>query len=183
MPKTSLLSFSLLAVVLLAGCFGGASTPGGPTADQPTVESPPECNGDEAVPYFEPPDRPLPERADGFELTVNGSFVERGDVLRFTLQNAADERRYTGTSAKYLIQRRADEQWDTVTVLREPHLGFNATAIVHYPGEGFEWTFPASAEGFSQRKYVVCDRLQPGEYRFVYAADSPVAVRFTVEGR
>lgn len=70
-----------------------------------------------------------------------------------------------------------------MTLFREGRTGFNATAVVHEPGTGFEWSFRASAVGFSAGKYVVCDRLASGEYRFVYGRERPVAVTFEVVER
>lgn len=173
-------TLALLAVILGAGCIGGTPQSDAATPTPDTFESPAACTGNETSPEFDLPDGPLPERAGGFELTVNESSVTHGEPVTFTLRNVAVERRYTGTKAKYILQQRTEGGWETVTLLREPHLGFNATAIVHEPREGFEWTFEASAHGFTHGKYVVCQRLEPGEYRFVYANDSPVAVRFEI---
>lgn len=183
MQRTVLGLLALIATLLLAGCIGGVPTGDDPTSDVPTSDRestalPEQCTGDETAPGFELPDGPLPERDGGFELTVNDSTVDRGEPVAFALMNVDDERRYTGTHAKYLLQHRTDDGWETVTLLREPYLGFNATAISHEPGEGFEWSFRVDAAGFTAGKYVVCERLSAGKYRFVYAGDSPVAVRF-----
>lgn len=171
---------ALLSVTLLAGCIGGFGPSSTATATGEPFVPPEECTGDETVPGFELGSGALPERSDGFALSVNDSTVDRGDPVGFSLTNVADERRYTGTKAKYLLQRRVDDGWETVTLLREPHLGFNATAVAHAPGAGFEWTRTASAGGFTDGKYAVCEKLRPGEYRFVYAADEPIAVSFEI---
>lgn len=173
---------ALLTLILAAGCISGTPRTDAVTATPDAFEPPAACSGNETSPGFDLPDGTLPERAGGFEITANRSVVLRGEPIEFTLRNVAVEDRYSGTKAKYVLQRRTVDEWETVTLLREPHLGFNATAIVHEPGEGFEWTFEASAHGFTDGKYAVCQQLQPGEYRFVYVDDSPVAVRFEVEG-
>lgn len=172
----------LLLMILGAGCIGGSPQADAPTTSSDGFERPAACSGNETSPGFDLPNGTLPKRAGGFELGANRSVVPRGEPIGFTLRNVGIERRYSGTKAKYLLQRRSGDDWETVTLLREPHLGFNATAIVHEPGEGFEWSFEASAHGLTDGKYAVCQQLQSGEYRFVYVDDSPVAVRFEVEG-
>lgn len=178
--RRTLPTLCLVILVLAAGCTGGGSPPSGGASSPETNDDRADCAADQAVPHFEPPDEPLPQQVGGLRLSVSERSVARGDGVTFEFRNVADERRYTGTRATYLLQRRDGRGWETVTLLRDSHLGFNATAVAHAPGEGFEWSFAASAEGFTEGKFVVCERLRPDEYRFVYATDPPVAVRFEI---
>ncbi|QLH77480.1 hypothetical protein HZS55_09310 [Halosimplex rubrum] len=98
------------------------------------------------------------------------------------MTNVATERESTGTRHRYALQRRTDGAWRTVTLFPGGRTGFNATAVFHDPGEGFEWSVRASATGFSAGKFVVCERLAVGEYRFVYDGAPALAVRFEVVG-
>ncbi|MFB6150362.1 MAG: hypothetical protein ABEJ40_01015 [Haloarculaceae archaeon] len=162
---------------------------GGPTAAPASVGTmtalpgtpagPPTCTGNETRSGFDLPSN-LPSRAGGFALTASAGAVSRGEPVAFALTNVAGERRYSPTAAHYAVQRRTDDGWETVTAFRSGRHGFNATAVLHEPGSGFEWTFRASAAGFSTGKFVVCERLTPGEYRFVFAVQDPVAVRFEI---
>ncbi|PSP91763.1 hypothetical protein BRC78_03955 [Halobacteriales archaeon QH_8_68_33] len=135
------------------------------------------CVGNETRPGFVP-GRDLLSRADGFELTASDRTVRRGDRVTFALTNVDDDPRVTGTPDRYALQRRGTLGWRTVTLFR--YTGFNASAFRHDPGSGFEWSFRATAAGFTDDRRVVCDRLRPGEYRFVFAGSSPLAARFEI---
>lgn len=142
------------------------------------------CDGDEERPDFDLPNGTLPSAAGGFSLAADPESVSGGDRVTFALTNVAGDRRHTGTAKMYAIQRRVRGDWVTVTRFRANRSGFNATAIVHGPGTGFSWTFPASAAGFSRDKFLICNELLPGEYRFVFAgSDPPLAVRFEIGSR
>lgn len=177
---------AVLSVVVLAGCLGTATdpsgTPGGShgaTATTPGTSASADCTGDETAPNFELPDR-LPSQAEGFELTASDESVQRGDTVAFALTNVGTDRRHTGTRAQYLLQRRTADGWETVTLFRSGRSGFNATAVPHDPGDGFTWSFTANATGFAGGKYVVCEALGPGTYRFVYGGSPQVGVRFEI---
>lgn len=184
---------AILLLLVCSGCLAGMPTDATPTAPTPatpttdvnprTVESPAQCVGNETVPGFGPSNDSVLSTAGGFELSANRSIVARGAPIAFTLENVAGDDRWTGTPAKYVLQRRGESGWTTVTLFREGRTGFNGTAVVHEPGTGFEWSFRASAGGFSTGKYVVCDRLGTGEYRFVYGWERPVAVSFEIVER
>ncbi|WP_135363912.1 hypothetical protein [Halosimplex halophilum] len=198
---------ALLAGASLAGCLGTGSVPEGlasgtavansgsdataataggtaaASAETPTpsVGTPPDCSGGETAPRIGSSGG-LPAGADGFDLTASERVVERGDAVEFELTNVADGERSTGTRHRYALQRLDGEAWRTVTRFPAGRGGFNATAHVHDPGEGFEWSFRASAAGFSAGKFVVCEALPAGEYRFVYDGPPALAVRFELVG-
>ncbi|WP_436909597.1 hypothetical protein [Halosimplex marinum] len=190
----------LLAAATLAGCLGGVPGSDGPSTESigtdsgggataatavrtatASVGTPPNCSGAETAPRLGSSDV-LPASAEGFELAANESVVERGQPIAFELANVADSGRSTGTRHRYALQRRAGGAWRTVTLFPAGRGGFNATAVVHDPGTGFEWSFRASAAGFSAGKFVVCERLSAGEYRFVYDGPPALAVRFELVG-
>lgn len=173
-------SLALLALVAVAGlpaCLGIASGPERGPVGPSTVETSPACSDDEPTPAVVSAGA-LPASAGGFELTANRSVVARGEPVGFALTNVAGDRRTTGTRNRYALQRRSEGHWRTVTLFPSGRAGFNATALFHDPGEGFAWSFRASAAGFSTGKFVVCDPLPAGEYRFVYDAPPSLAVRF-----
>lgn len=176
----------LVALVLLSAISGGclAGAPGTPTSTPAPslsdVGTPEPCDGNETRPDLGIPDASLPSRAGGFELAANATNVRPGEPLAFSLTNVAEKQRTTGTSKMYVLQHRSGDSWQTITLFRGGRAGYNATAVPHDPGEGFDWSFRASATGFATGTYVVCDRLSAGEYRFVYATPELVAVGFEI---
>lgn len=68
---------------------------------------------------------------------------------------------------------------------------YEAIAIAHNPGEGFEWRFELTADGITDvpthdDSLTVCPGLRSGRYRFVYwgipdAEADAVAVAFDLE--
>lgn len=169
-------TIAVLTLFALAGCLGNGAVPATGVGDPGPTELP-HCSGTETIPAIGAADE-LPISADGFELTASESTVERGETVTFELTNVADERQTTGTRHRYALQRRVGRAWATVTQFPSDRSGFNATAVVHDPGTGFEWTVRANAAGFSAGKFIVCERLPTGEYRFVYDAPQSVAVEF-----
>ena len=174
-------ALAVLVALSLAGCLGTGSLPASGVDDRGPTDST-RCTGNGTTPEIAPTGS-LPASASGFELTASDSTVERGARITFELTNVATEQQSTGTRHRYALQRRAGGGWTTVTQFSGDRSGFNATAVFHDPGRGFEWTVQASAAGFSTDKFVVCDRLPPGEYRFVYDAARPVAVEFELTER
>lgn len=84
----------------------------------------------------------------------------------------------------YVLQKPHRTGWKTVTAFRGPRTDFPARNVSHEPDNGFDWTFRANASGFSTGRYVVCESLSPGVYRFVYAGgDGPLKVRFEITNR
>ncbi|QPV63976.1 hypothetical protein I7X12_04915 [Halosimplex litoreum] len=177
----SLALLALLAMVVLPACLAGGPFAGAEAANSPPVETLSACSGNETTPGVGSPGA-LPASAGGFELTANRSVVERGEPIAFELTNVADDRRTTDTRNRYALQRRAGGAWKTVTLFPEERAGFNATALVHDPGQGLAWSFRASAGGFSTGKFVVCEPLPAGDYRFVFEGPPALAVRFELVG-
>lgn len=169
-------TIALLALLALAGCLGSGAVPAAGAGEPGSTELA-HCSGNETTPGLEAAGD-IPASADGFELRSSAKRVERGETVTFELTNVADERQTTGTRHRYALQRRVGRAWATVTQFPSDRSGFNATAVVHDPGTGFEWTVRANAAGFSDGKFVVCERLFAGQYRFVYDAPQSVAVEF-----
>lgn len=191
-------SVLLVACLLTAGCLGAGSPSTATThpatmstlesTPMTTVSEPQACDGglerlDSGV-----GSTPLQNRTAGFALAVDASEVPRGDSLTVSLRNVADTSQVTGTDRRYLIQRRVGEQWLSVLATPDGEAAWNATAVQHAPGSGFEWTFAANATGFAANRYGVCGAVPAGIYRFVYLGVSdeetrrPLAVRFRVGG-
>lgn len=177
----------LIALVMMSGCLGSviespASNSTSPDTEMTNSNESPQqnCTGNETVPQLEISNETLPSSVEGFDLTVNRTTAEKGERITFELTNTADKTQYTGTKERYIVQRQVQDGWETITLFQSPYSGYNATAIPHESGQGFTWSFRATAAGFSSGKYVVCDDLQPGEYRFVYAGDRELAVQFTI---
>jgi len=177
----SLALFAVLLVAVIPACLGAGAAPEDDVTDSPPVETRSTCSGDETTPEVGSAGA-LPAGAGGFELTANRSAVERGEPIGFESTNVADDRQTTGTRNRYALQRRIDGNWRTVTLFRSGRAGFNATALPHAPGDGFEWSFRASRAGCSTGKFVVCEVLPAGEYRFVYDGPPALAVRFELVG-
>ena len=102
-----------------------------------------------------------------FELTADPGTVAVGDDLAIELRNTADEPRTTGPKERYAIERAVEDGWRHVLQVPEGYTPPDGQ-VVHRPGEGFTWRFPANAEGFSAEPYTVCEPLQSGEYHFTY---------------
>lgn len=166
--------FVLVGIVVMA-------TPAADSPDDRAVAPPPACSGNETRPTYDfHPWAQMP-RAFGYELTVNESTVGPGAPLRFSIRNVANTSKATDGKAKYVLQEPKAAGWRTLTRFRGPAIEFDGTGDTLDPGEGYEWTFRANATGFSTDRYVVCESLAPGFYRFVYlGGDQPLSVRFEI---
>ena len=173
---------AVLALAVLSGCLSSVTGSGDETMGPQTIETPSECQSGETTSYFDYPSD-LPSQASGFELSASKGSVNSGESIEFELTNIANERKTTGTRHRYALQRHVADRWETVTRFREGRSGFNATAVPHEPGTGFMWSFRMSASGFSEGKFVVCEQLPAGEYRFIYEAPPALAVEFTLDDR
>lgn len=188
--RTNPISIALIITILLvAGCVAG---PG----DNPVSKSDADgdasavvtddtqmlahCTGNETTPDFNIDDRELPNKKDVVRLNADSTKVEHNNVINFTLTNHGDETIYTGTRARYAIQKYDSGNWDTITLFHSPNLGFNETAVPLPPDSNYTWSFRASAKGFSKNKYNVCRTLQPGKYRFVYMVNDGLATEFEI---
>lgn len=171
---------SILLIVMLSACTG--ANPGTGISDNTLAVS--DCAGNETKPDFEL-SKDLPTRNDGFQLSADNESIERGTSITFTLTNVGNESRLY-SSERYVVQRRISNgelfagDWKTVTVFRAEEPGFNMSANRLDAGSSVEWTFHANATGFTADKYVVCEDIRPGQYRFVYAREPKLAVQFTI---
>jgi hypothetical protein len=125
---------------------------------------------------------------DGTEtlaLRVDQREVALGDTVEVTMTNVTDEGQYTGNRYKYAFEVLTDDGWQDVRVVPEDErLEYTDEAIVHAPGEGFQWSFDLTEDGlfeghFHEGVLDVCPDLQPGRYRFVFW-EPAVAVAFDV---
>ncbi|QLG27571.1 hypothetical protein HUG10_08400 [Halorarum halophilum] len=113
----------------------------------------------------------------GFELLVETERVQMGGHVEFRLVNVTAEERKAGSKYAYAFQQLTDSGYRDL--LFTDATGNSSIVTTHEPDEGFSWTFPATADGFS-RDHVMCGDLSTGAYRFVYwGLDEPaIAVRF-----
>jgi hypothetical protein len=163
-------TMATVVLVLTAGCFGGVlpfdgdqATPGDRT---PTPDETGPCSvSGRAADLGDSLPATLPSRTGGFELTANKSSVRRAEGIGFSLTNTANEPRYTAEKHQYVVQYYSLDGWETIAfgrVLSNATLGPS-----HDPGEGFRWSFRASAAGFRDDRGA-CGPLPGGRYRFVY---------------
>ncbi|WP_323190486.1 hypothetical protein [Halostella sp. PRR32] len=119
-----------------------------------------------------------------FALRVDETTVERGDTIDVTLTNVTDEEQTTGNRHKYSLQVRTEAGWEDVRgSTSAEHFGYTDEAILHPPGEGFNWTIEMTENGLVEDHpfdLEVCPDLPAGRYRFVHWGPT-VAVAFDVE--
>lgn len=121
-------------------------------------------------------------------LRIAVTEYEHGDTARIRLTNVADRTIDTGNSEKYSIQAYTESGWQDVRVGDEDgFFEYTDEAIVHYPGEGFEWSIELTEAGIaaaaSHDHTEVCPDLASGRYRFVYwgTTGGAVAVGFDLQ--
>lgn len=148
----------------VAGCLGA---PAGQTPTQTKSPTPSDgCDG------FRPHPVDLSTYSfsaygEGFELTASTGQIPMGDEISFALRNTTNSEQATGNENLYAVQRATPSGWEHVLWAPE-NWAWTEEALVHGPGEAFEWTFPFTASGLSTDPYQVCTDLVPGVYRFVY---------------
>ncbi|AQL43360.1 hypothetical protein BV210_11955 [Halorientalis sp. IM1011] len=170
----------------VVGCIGGADRQVSPKGDPSTVTATLDCDreGVERLdsPYYETvvwgggDDTPFTLRVDALEY-------ERGDEVTITMRNDGDEAALTGNERKFNLELNTEGGWQDVRVWDgDRPVGYTAIGIEHPPGEGFEWTFPLTPEGFPEQtddRFTVCPGFPEGRYRFVYwGTDPALAVAF-----
>lgn len=118
-----------------------------------------------------------------FALRVDSPEAAYDDTVTITLTNVSDQRQSTGNRHKHSLQVETEAGWQSVwgTASDDP-LGYTDEALLHYPGDGFEWTFELTEEGVlaghtHEDRLTVCPELQAGRYRFVFW-EPAVAVAF-----
>ncbi len=118
-------------------------------------------------------------------LRIDDTEFEYGDTARIQLTNVASETVNTGNRAKYNVQAYTEAGWQDVRVGdSERFFGYTDEAIVHSPGDGFNWTFELTEDGIVADAFhdhlTVCPELSEGRYRFVFwgVIGGAVAVAF-----
>lgn len=124
--------------------------------------------------------------ADGwgaFALRVDALEVARRETVTVSMTNVGAGEGATGNRHKYNLQVRTEAGWEDVrgTTDGDP-VAYTDEAIIHEPGEGFEWSLEMTPEGVidghpRQDRLSVCPGLPAGRYRFAFWEPS-VAVAF-----
>ncbi len=119
-----------------------------------------------------------------FGLRIEDTEYDYGDTARIRLTNVADGTEHTGNRAKYNLQAYTEAGWQDVRVRDgDRYFEYTDEALVHSPGEGFEWAFELTEsgiiEGTAHDHAEVCPDLETGRYRFAFwGVDGAVAVAF-----
>ncbi|WIV66622.1 hypothetical protein [Natrialbaceae archaeon AArc-T1-2] len=110
---------------------------------------------------------------DGDDETRALEF-ERGDEVQVSMQNVADRPVDTGNRYKYALEVLTDEGWQDVRgTTDDVPPGYTDEAVVHRPGEGFEWSIELTEDGVldghvHESRLEVCPDLPAGRYRFSF---------------
>lgn len=173
----------VLAIVVSLGGAGmmAANTDDESVRDRAIASSNPDCSENQSHPDFGVTTWYIADKDGGFNLSINETHVDQGEPIRIRLENVGMFEQSTDAKSKYVLQKPHAVGWETIIAFRDPQTGGNETTVRHEPDSGFEWTFRANASGFSTGRYVVCEALSPGVYRFVYVgSDPPLEVRFKI---
>jgi len=124
--------------------------------------------------------------ADGwgaFALRIDALEVARGETVTVSLTNVGAAEGTTGNRHKYNLQVRTEAGWADVrgTTDGDP-VPYTDEAIIHEPGEGFEWSLAMTPAGVlaghpQEGRLSVCPGLPEGRYRFAFW-EPTVAVAF-----
>lgn len=163
-----------------------------PETDSEPIE-PLECPDEAFERHWQGFDEPDVRRGDlevdsetKLAMRVADTEYERGDTVSIRLVNVSDETVDTGNRNKYNLQVYTEDSWQEVRGSEDGPLPYTDEAIVHYPGDGFEWSFALSEDDIAEaaiHDLRVCPDLQSGRYRFVFwgvIGDGAVAVEFDV---
>lgn len=118
-----------------------------------------------------------------FGLRVDTLEATAGETVTVRLTNVSDAEQSTGNRHKHGIETLTEDGWQSVWVTDSDYpLAYTDEAIVHAPGEGFEWTLALTEDGLLDGhthadSLSVCPDLEPGRYRFVFW-EPAVAVAF-----
>jgi hypothetical protein len=115
-------------------------------------------------------------------LRVDQVGYARGSTVTVTMTNVGDEEQYTGNRHKYSLQVYTEDGWQDVRGWDGDPRGYTDEAIVHQPGEGFEWSLTLTEAGVlmdhaHEESLTVCPGLPAGRYRFAFW-EPAVAVAF-----
>lgn len=163
------LALIVVAMTLTRGCLGAGGTPSS-TPSPAGADTTEACSNDMQRLDADVRTGELPEQDADFEITTNRTQVSTGETITVHIRTVADAPRGTGTEQRFVLQRQVDGEWTTVLGARPGRAGWNATLVMHEPGEGFTWTVGLHEDGFGEWGYEPCGSLPAGEYRFVYHA-------------
>jgi len=116
-------------------------------------------------------------------LRVDTPEAARGETVTVRLTNVSEGQQPTGNRHKHGIETLTEDGWESVWVTDSEYpLAYTDEAILHPPGEGFEWTLELTEDGLladhtHADSLSVCPDLEPGRYRFVFW-EPAVAVGF-----
>jgi hypothetical protein len=120
-------------------------------------------------------------------MRADSPVYERGDTVRVTMRNVAEQTVETGNEHKYNLQAYTEDGWQDVRGGDGP-FAYTDIAVGHAPGEGFEWSFEFTESGVAEsepHEFEVCPGLPSGRYRFAYfgvIGDGALAVEFDFFG-
>lgn len=158
-------------IAIVSGCLGTEPMSAGNSASPTTTDSTDDsCQSDlERIDLgWSATSGPL----DGFDLSLSAESVSTGETLVAKLKNVTEEQQDSGNRAKFDIQLRTDDGWQSI-FWTDPYVAWTDEAISHPPGEGFNWEFEMTRNGLTTSRqngpdYYVCRPLDSGRYRFVY---------------
>lgn len=158
-----------------------------PSGDPPAVPAPLDCDGqDRTTQVSDEGDIILGNGDDpGFVLRVDRTSYEYGDTATVRLTNTTMDWLATGNRRKYNLQVRTENGWQEVRTVDGSPPFYTDEAILHPPGDGFEWSLELTEGGLvgdHGDTFEVCPALQTGRYRFIYwPTDLAVEFDLTVE--
>lgn len=188
MPTPSRRRFLQCATVttgLLAGCTSFGSSGGGDqtTTSETGATATPVQTVDQTTPTDGCPEgytelTPFwraagPGPRHGFELSLQKTEIDMGDMLVARVRNATSAEQTTGHKAKFDIQYNSGGNWETIYGMDGEMQAWVAEVVRHPPGTGFTYRLPFTRSGLSNPTdhyppLGVCSQLKPGTYRFIY---------------
>lgn len=108
------------------------------------------------------------ESDDAWELTAGPDPVALGASMTVRLANVSEESLDTwGSGAMTTLQFADGDRWIDVSYFDD--VAWGDSAMIHAPGEGWEWSFEVDRESIeSVGKFAICADLVAGTFRFVY---------------
>lgn len=109
-----------------------------------------------------------------FALRIDRLEAAYGESITVTMTNVGDAIQSTGNRNKYALQTYTESGWQDVRGATDGGpFPYTDEAILHHPGEGFEWTLELTEDGLvadhvHADRLIVCPDLEPGRYRFVF---------------
>jgi len=161
-----------------------------PDGDPPALDSGLSCDEESferQAPGFDEDELSWGEVSEDGEptvaLRVNDVEFAPGDEVTVTLTTVDDETRVTGNRSKYSLQVFTIDGWQDVrgSTTGDP-LPHTDEAVLHRPGDGFEWSLTLTEDGVveghvHEDSLTVCPGLPEGYYRFAFW-EPAVAVAF-----